>query len=171
MASWNDVFSCTSRTRHELYLTSTTLSFCAKLATLEKFWHITKQVVIKRGEELIPRSPAVYLRCEYRSFQEPERGGFAVKTTAKCVDESLDIVHLQNAKPVVTPLTEPKSANSHDETTVCDQAARVVVGVKLWQKSWMQRWNGKMKIQPSKKTTSGGASFNTRPARGRASQS
>ena len=87
-----------------------------------------KQVVIKRGEALIPRLPAVYLRFEYRSFQEPERGGFAVKTTAKCTDECLDIVHLQNAKPVVTPLTEPKSANLHDETTVCDQAERVVVG-------------------------------------------
>ena len=45
----------------------------------------------------------VYLGFEYRSVQEPERRGFAVK-------------------PVVKALTEQKSANVHDETTVCDRA-------------------------------------------------
>ena len=41
--------------------------------------------------------------------------GFAVKRTAKYVEESLDLVQLQNAKPVVTPLTEQKSANLRDQ--------------------------------------------------------
>ena len=57
---------------------------CATPATLEKFsLHITKLVVIKRGEALNPRLSVVFLGFEYRSAQEPERGGFAVKPTAK----------------------------------------------------------------------------------------
>ena len=44
-----------------------------------------------------------------------------MKRTAKYVDECLDIVQLQNAKAVMTPLTEQKSVNLHDETTACDQ--------------------------------------------------
>ena len=52
--------------------------------------------------------------------------------TAKYVDECLDIVQLQNAKAVMTPFTEQKSLNLHDETTVCDQVQhslfRAVVG-------------------------------------------
>ena len=44
-----------------------------------------------------------------------------MKPNAKYVDECLDIVQLQNAKAVMTPLTEQKSLNLHDETTVCDQ--------------------------------------------------
>ena len=55
-----------------------------------------------------------------------------MKPTAKYVDECLDIVQLQNAKAVMTPLTEQKSLNLHDETTMCDQVQhslfRVVVG-------------------------------------------
>ena len=55
-----------------------------------------------------------------------------MKPTAKYVDECLDIVQLQNAKAVMTPLTEQKSLNLHDETTVCDQLQhslfRAVVG-------------------------------------------
>ena len=55
-----------------------------------------------------------------------------MKPTAKYVDECLDIVQLQNAKAVMTPLTEQKSLNLHDETTVCDQVQhslfRAVVG-------------------------------------------
>ena len=42
-------------------------------------------------------------------------------STAKYVDECLDIVQLQYAKAVMTPLTEQKSLNLHDETTGCDQ--------------------------------------------------
>ena len=44
-----------------------------------------------------------------------------MKPTAKYVDECLDTVQLQHAKAVMTPLTEEKSLNLHDETTACDQ--------------------------------------------------
>ena len=58
--------------------------------------------------------------------------GFTVKPTATYVDEILDIIQLQNAKVVMTLLTEQKSLNPHDETTVCDQVQhslfRAVVG-------------------------------------------
>ena len=83
--------------------------------------------LIKRGKTLNPRLLAVYLGFGYRSVQEPERRGFAMKPTAKYV-ECLD----KNAKPVVMPLTEQKSPNLHGETAVCDQAEhawfRAVVG-------------------------------------------
>ena len=77
----------------------------------------------------------VYLGFEYRSVHDGDRRGFTVKP-AKNVDECLDIVQLQNAKAVMTPLTEQKGLNLHDElydeTTVCDQDQhslfRVVVG-------------------------------------------
>ena len=62
-----------------------------------------------------------YLGFEYRSVHDGDRRGFTVKPAAKYVDECLDIVQLQNAKEVMTPLTEQKSLNLHDETTVCDQ--------------------------------------------------
>ena len=103
---------------------------CAKPATLEKFWmQITKLVVIKRGEALNPRVPAVYLGFEYRSVHEAERRGFTVKPTAKYVDECLDIVQLQNAEGVRTLLTEQKGTNLHDEATVCDQVQHIVQSV------------------------------------------
>ena len=74
----------------------------------------------------------VYLGFEYRSVHGRDCRGFTVKPTAKYVDECLDIVQLQNAKAVMTPLTEQKSSNLHDETTVCDQVQqslfRAVVG-------------------------------------------
>ena len=106
---------------------------CAKPATLEKFWmQITKLVVIKRGEALNPRVPVVYLGFENRSEHDGERRGFTVKPTAKYVDECLDNVQLQNAMAVLTPWTEQKSLNLHDETTVCDKVQhplfRAVVG-------------------------------------------
>ena len=116
--------SCISRRRP---------NHCAKPATLEKFWlHMTKLWVIKRGEALNPRSLVVYCGFEYRNVQDPNLRGSALKPTAKYVDECLHLVHLQNATPVVTPLTEEKSDNLHDETSVCDQAEhalfRAVVG-------------------------------------------
>ena len=43
-----------------------------------------------------------------------------MKPTAENVVECVDIVQLQNAKAVMTPLAEQKSLNLHDET-VCDQ--------------------------------------------------
>ena len=65
-------------------------------------------------------------------MHDGDRRGFTVKPTAKYVDECLDIVQLQYAKAVMTPLTEQKSLNLHDETTECDQVQhslfRVVVG-------------------------------------------
>ena len=96
--------------------------FCAKPVTLEKFWsQITKLVVIKRGEALNPRIPVTYLGFEYRSVHDGDRIGFTVKPTATYVDECLNIVQLQHAKAVMTPLTEQKSLNLHCETTACGQ--------------------------------------------------
>ena len=55
-----------------------------------------------------------------------------MKPTAKYVDECLDIVQLQHARAVMTPLTEQKSLNLQDKTTACDQIQhslfRAVVG-------------------------------------------
>ena len=94
----------------------------AKPAMLEKIWmQITKLAVNKRGEALNPRVLVVYLGFEYRSVHEAERRGVTVKHTAKYVDECLDIVQLHTAKAVMTPLTEQKSLNLHDGTTMCDQ--------------------------------------------------
>ena len=73
-----------------------------------------------------------YLRLEYRSVHDGDRRGFTVEPTAKYVDECMVIVQLQHAKEVMTPLTEQKSLNLHDETTACDQNQhslfRAVVG-------------------------------------------
>ena len=73
-----------------------------------------------------------YLGFEHRSVHDGDRRGVTVKPTAKYVDECLDIVQLQNAKAVMTPLTEQQSFNLHDETTACDQVQhslfRAVVG-------------------------------------------
>ena len=111
---------------------------CAKPATLEKSREeklsnprvpVTKLVVIKRGEALNPRVPVTYLGFEYRSVHDGDRRGFTVKPTAKYVDECLDIVQLQNAKAVMTPLTEQKSLNLHNETTVCDQVQHSLFSV------------------------------------------
>ena len=53
---------------------------CAKPATLEKFWmHITKLVVIKRGEVLNTRVPVVYPGFEHRRVHDGDRRGFTVK--------------------------------------------------------------------------------------------
>ena len=73
-----------------------------------------------------------YLGFEYRSVHDGDRRGFKVKPTAKYVDECLDIVQLRHAKAVMTPLTEQKSLNLHDQTTACGQVQqslfRAVVG-------------------------------------------
>ena len=73
-----------------------------------------------------------YLGFEYRSVHDGDRRGFTVKPTAKYVDGCLDIVQPQYVKAVMTPLTEQKSLNLHDETTACDQVQhslfRSVVG-------------------------------------------
>ena len=58
------------------------------------------------------------------------------------MDERLDHVQLQNAKIVVTPVTEQKSSNLHNETNACDQVQhalfRAVVG-KLQNISGVRR--------------------------------
>ena len=82
-----------------------------------------------------------YLGFEYRSVHDGDCSGFTVKPAAKYVDECLDIVQLQYAKAVMTPLTEQKSLNRHDETTACDQVQhslfRAVVG-KLQVHYWRE---------------------------------
>ena len=129
----NDIYVMMVSWRHCVTSKDGYTLICAKPATLEKFWtRITKFVVIKRGEALNPQVPVTYLGFEYRSVHDGDRRGFTVKPTAKYVDECLDIVQLQHAKAVLTPLTEQKSLNLHDETTACDQIQhslfRAVVG-------------------------------------------
>ena len=64
--------------------------------------------------------------------------------TDKNVDECLDIVQLQYAKAVITPLTEQKSLNLHDEMTACDQVQhslfRAVFGKLHTLLEWDQIW-------------------------------
>ena len=69
----------------------------------------------------VAETAVTYLGFEYRSVHDGDRRGFTMKPTAKNVVECLDTVQLQNAKAVMTPLTEQKSLNLHDETTACDQ--------------------------------------------------
>ena len=99
---------------------------CAKPATLDKFWAQITLVVIKRGEALNPHIPVTYLGVEYQSVHEAGRKSFTVKPTNKYLDECLDIVQLRNAKAVMTLLTELRSTNLHNETTVCYQAQHTV---------------------------------------------
>ena len=70
-----------------------------------------------------------------RGVHEAGRGGFTVKPTEQYPDECLDIVHLRNAKAVMTPLTELKSTNLNDETTVCDQDQHTSFRVLLGSRS------------------------------------
>ena len=74
-----------------------------------------------------------YLGFEYRSVHDGDRRGFTVKPTDKYVDECLDIVQLQYAKAVMTPFTEQKSLNLHDETTACDQVQHFTVQSSCWK--------------------------------------
>ena len=82
------------------------------------------------------RSTGAYLLCTLDSntavFKSLNAEDFAVKPTAMYVDGCLELVPVQNAEPIVTPLTEKKSANLHDETSACNQAEhalfRSVVG-------------------------------------------
>ena len=72
-------------------------------------------------------------------MHEVERRGFPVKPTAKYVDECLDTVQLHNAKAVMTPLTEQKSTNLHDETTVCDQVRHTLFRAVVGKLQYMTR--------------------------------
>ena len=94
---------------------------CAKLVTLDRILDTHCKVGCyqeRRGTQFSHTCGVLGVRIEYCSVQGSQRGGFAVRT-AKYVDECLDLVHLQNcnAKPVVTPLTEQKSLNLHEEKT------------------------------------------------------
>ena len=121
--NWSDVFFlCTSRTRHELYLMSTTHS-CAKPATLARFCiHIAKLAVITRGEALNPRTVVVCSGFEHCSIQESGRRGFAVRLAAKYVDECLDLVQIQTAKPVVYAVDGRRVRICTTVNTHCAQA-------------------------------------------------
>ena len=70
--------------------------------------------MIKRGDALNHRIPVVYLGFEYRSVHDGDRRGLTVKPSAKYEDECLDTLQLQNAKAVMTPLTEQKSLRRDD---------------------------------------------------------
>ena len=79
---------------------------CAKPATLEVTDHEIGRDQERTSSE--PRLPVTFLGFEYRSVHVGDRREFTVNFTAKYVDECLDIVQLQNAKAVMTPLTEQK---------------------------------------------------------------
>ena len=68
----------------------------------------------------VAETAVIYLGFEYRSVHDGDRRGFTVKPTAKYLDECLDIVQLQNANAVMTPLTEQKGLNLHG-SDVCDK--------------------------------------------------
>ena len=90
----------------------TTVSWRHYVTSEDKYITILSTVMV---------TAVTHLGFEYRIVQDGDRRGFTVKPAAKYLDECLDIVQLQNAKAVMTPLTEQKSLNLHDETTACDQ--------------------------------------------------
>ena len=83
----------------------------------------------------------IYLGFEYQSVHDGDRKGFTVKPTDKYVDECLDIVQLQYAKAVMTPLTEQKSLNLHDETTACDQVQHSLIVQNSCRKTAVHYWS------------------------------
>ena len=99
--------------KNDIYVTMVSWGHC--VTSKDKYITFVSTVMV---------TAVTFLGFEYRSVHDGDRRGFTVKPTAKCVDECLDIVQLQNAKAVMTPLTEQKSLNLHDETTVCDQVQR-----------------------------------------------
>ena len=107
--------------KNDIYVTTVSWGHC--VTSEDKYITFASTVIV---------TAVTYLGFEYRSVHDGDRRGFTVKPTAKLVDECLDTVQLQNAKPVMTPLTEQKSLNLHDETTACDQVqhslCRAVVG-------------------------------------------
>ena len=77
---------------------STTCFLVQKLDTLDRFRiYVAKLVFITGSEALNPRTLVVCLRFGHCRVQEFRRRGFAVRPTAKHVDECLDLVHLLNA--------------------------------------------------------------------------
>ena len=107
--------------KNNIYVTMVSLGHC--VTSKDRCITIVSTILV---------TAVTYLGFEYRSVHDGDRRGFTVKPTAKYVDECLDIVQLQHAKAVMTPLTEQKSLNLHDDTTACDQIQhslfRAVVG-------------------------------------------
>ena len=65
-----------------------TLSFVPNKRHFKKFWsHITKLVVIDRGEALNPNILFTHLGFEYLNVHDGDCRGFTVKTTVIFVDE------------------------------------------------------------------------------------
>ena len=93
-------------------INATMVSWGKRVTSVDRYITIVSTVLV---------TAVTYLGFEYRSVHDGDRRGFTVKPTDKYVDECLDIVQLQYAKAVMTPLTEQKSLNLHDETTACDQ--------------------------------------------------
>ena len=107
--------------KNDIYVTMVSWGHC--VTSKDRYITIVSTVTV---------TAVTYLGFEYRNVHDGDRRGFTVKLTAKNVDECLDVVQLQNAKAVMTPLTEQKSLNLHDETTAFDQVQhslfRAVVG-------------------------------------------
>ena len=103
-------------------INATMVSWGQRVTSVDRYITIVSTVLVA----------VTYLGFEYRSVHDGDRRGFTVKPTAKYIDVCLDIVQLQHAKALMTPLTEQKSLNLHDETTACDQIQhslfRAVVG-------------------------------------------
>ena len=93
-------------------INATMISWGQRVTSKDKYITMVSTVLV---------TAVTYLGFEYRIVHDVDRRGFTVKPTDKYVDECLDIVQLQHAKTVMTPLTEQKSLNLHDETTACDQ--------------------------------------------------
>ena len=104
-------------------INATMVSWRKRVTSVDKYITIVSTVMV---------TAVTYLGFEYRCVHDGNRRGFTVKPTDKYVDECLDIVQLQHANAVMTPVTEKKSLNLHDETTACDQVKhslfRAVVG-------------------------------------------
>ena len=87
-------------------ITATMVSWRQLVTSVDRYITIVSTILV---------AAVTYLGFKYRSVHDGDRRGFTVKPTAKYVDECLDIVQLQHAKAVMTPLTEQKSLNLHDE--------------------------------------------------------
>ena len=107
--------------KNDIYVTTVSWGHC--VTSEDRYITIVSTVMV---------TAATYVGFEYLSVHDGDRRRFTVKLAAKYVDERLDIVQLQHAKAVMTPLTQQKSLNLHDDTTACDQVQhsliRAVVG-------------------------------------------
>ena len=81
-------------------INATMVSWGKRVTSVDRYITIVSTILV---------TAVPYLGFEYRSVHDGDRRGFTVKPTAKYVDECLDIVQLQYAKAVMTPLTEQKS--------------------------------------------------------------